>query len=210
MKPRASKATKKFKPSVLILCEGETEQGYLIGMKSSRYVGCHISIEPKLPKHSNYKDMFKYIKDNNLLKKVKGDSRTKVFCVLDMDTVFNDGMIQQYIYDKMMLTKGDLDSRLEVIESRPCFEFWFLLHFTGSDKLIYDYEAIKPILCKHLPDYCKEKPYLGKMYRKLEGRLVKAVKSSISICSKTRESGEEFSYSLMHRLIEILDELTRK
>lgn len=42
--------------------------------------------------------------------------------------------------------------------SNPCFELWLLLHFRDHRSRIERYADVKPLLCKHIPDYEKNTP----------------------------------------------------
>lgn len=204
-KNRTKKATR-YKSVIRIYCDGETEKHYLNSLKTDKYNGLTIEIKPGLGASDRFEDVFDEI--GQLLDADEAEQYRRIFYLKDMDTVYNQGKIGKFQNGALKLfRKKHAANRLFIIDSRPCFEFWLLLHFDGKDRLLHNYEEVKFELCNHLSDYCKETKYSVKLYGKLRDKLEKAIKYSKSICEKQREPGEEFSYTFTHRVIEELDSL---
>ena len=97
------------------------------------------------------------------------------------------------------------------IETNPCTEFWFLLHFLPSVvcRQYESYEQLLPELQKHMPGYEKTKRYFTKtnLYKYLteHGDLERAVQNSEKLCQLCQESPEDLkAYSEIHKVIELL------
>lgn len=88
-----------------------------------------------------------------------------------MDTVHIENKLQQYSIRKSKLEKKGV----KILESNPCFEIWFLLHFDYTTKLFDSCDAVTRELRKRpeLNDYNKSQEYHGKknLYRELKDRL---------------------------------------
>jgi hypothetical protein len=71
----------------------------------------------------------------------------ELWCVVDVDQ-FSD-------LEKAaaLARKGRI--RTTLIVSNPCFELWLLLHFCNHNSRLDRYADVKPLLCKHMPDYEK-------------------------------------------------------
>ena len=109
----------KLIPNIFILTEGETEKIYLNHMKER---GCNYSLhiqvfggnDPlKMVKRCN--DVFK----NRAMSRKMGDH---AFCVMDVDYCDTDEFRKAYDYAER--------NGIRIVLSNPCFEVFFLLHFT--------------------------------------------------------------------------------
>ena len=101
--------------------------------------------------------------------------------------------------------------RVMFIETNPCTEFWFLLHFLPNVvcRQYESYEQLLPELQKHMPGYEKTKRYFTKtnLYKYLteHGDLERAVKNSKKLCQLCQTSPEDLkAYSEIHKVIELL------
>ena len=211
MKPRTNKPTRPFKNTVLCFCEGETEKVYLTCLKKDRYKNVHIELKPQIS-NTGFKNIFDDIEQ--LLDEQKNTANTNykyIFYVLDMDVIYSDNRINEYKKQKKNVESLEqAKERLAIIESRPCIEFWFLLHYKNTDKCFVNYDEIIVELCKHIPEYCKNQNYIASLYEKLKDKLETARQNSEAICKKERVDNEDYSYSGMHILIQILDDLQNK
>lgn len=97
------------------------------------------------------------------------------------------------------------------IETNPCTEFWFLLHFLPNVvcRQYESYEQLLPELQKHMPGYEKTKRYFTKTnlhkYLTEHGDLERAVKNSKKLCQICQKSPEHLkAYSEIHKVIELL------
>ena len=167
--------TKPTKFKVTIIGEGETEWYYFNNLKATeRY---KFKITPELPKHSDYKTIIK------TARKKRDEGYDLVFCVLDMDRMLaNKTELNGYNKEK---NKSRLNKNIVFIETMPCIELWFLLHFYSvySNKIYLDYNSVSKELKKHIPDYDKTIKYLKKTkiydYLLKNGDIEKAKESNV-------------------------------
>jgi len=101
--------------------------------------------------------------------------------------------------------------RVMLIETNPCTEFWFLLHFLPNVvcRQYESYEQLLPELQKHMLGYEKTKRYFIKtnLYKYLteHGDLERAVQNSEKLCQLCQESPEDLkAYSEIHKVIGLL------
>lgn len=100
------------------------------------------------------------------------------------------------------------------IETSPCTEFWFLLHFLpGVPKKKYDcYEDLLPELRKYMPGYEKTKKYFSRiqLYNYLieNGNIDQAVENAEKLCELCKINPEDkYAYSQVYKVLAILNEL---
>ena len=100
------------------------------------------------------------------------------------------------------------------IETNPCTEFWFLLHFLPNVvcKHYESYEQLLPELQKYMPGYEKTKRYFIRtnLYKYLteNGDLERAVQNSEKLCQLCKETPEDMkAYSEIHKVIGLLNNL---
>jgi hypothetical protein len=206
MRTKRTKNTKPLKSTILIYCDGVTEKCYLGSLKSDRYRGINIDIKPRLGSSDNFNNAFRVIGD--ILDADKDEQYKYIFYVKDMDTVHNQGVLDKFKrgFDKLSTTSRAKDI-LFLIDSRPCFEFWILLHFSGNDRLLNNYDEVEKELRRYLKDYEKTEKYSEKLYEKVKGNTSEAIHNSKLICTKQRVPGAEYSYTKVHRVFELLDPL---
>lgn len=106
------------KKSIAIIGEGETEWFYLESLRvAKRYP---FQMKPTFPKHSDWRYIFK-----QALQCV-AEKYDVVICLVDMD-VMHSKPSEMPVYQKAKIKTEKAGIR--VIETNPCTEFWFLLHF---------------------------------------------------------------------------------
>lgn len=196
------------KKSVAIIGEGETEWFYFESLRVlKRYP---FKLFPDIPKHSD----IKYIVD--LAKKYIKADYDYVVCLVDMDIMRNPAEFQKYKLKRKELEKFALSYETELlfIESSPCTEFWFLLHFLpGLGKKSYkSYESLLPELRKYMPGYEKTARYFMRtnLYKYLEenGDVFKAIENSTKLREIAKLSPEdEYSYSEIYKIIVLLGDI---
>lgn len=104
---------------VLIVCEGQTEKGYLKDFViSNDMTFVHIEQTKGTDSKSVINTTLKYVKNSN-------SSYSDVYCVIDRDTHAS--------FDEALELANKHNFR--IIASYPCFEYWLLCHFeyTRSD-----------------------------------------------------------------------------
>ncbi|MDY0229621.1 MAG: RloB family protein [Candidatus Cloacimonadaceae bacterium] len=195
---------KSFEKVVRIYCEGDTEKKYLVTMFTDRYKGLRAQFKPKI------KGSIEHILEGFLQELYEPETKALkgLFLVLDMDTLYTQSKISIY---KQMKKKLEAigDSSFSIIESRPCIEYWFLLHFVFQDKLFVNCDSVLKELKKkdRLPDYDKHGKYTKDLYEKLKKDIDVAIKNSIKVLEKPRQADEQHSYTYMHEMITTLDDI---
>ena len=100
------------------------------------------------------------------------------------------------------------------MESSPCTEYWFLMHFMPgpSSKEYANYDAVAQELKKHIPNYDKTEAFFNKthIYRDLKekGNMVRAIELSRELEELRAKEPEVYrSYSQMYKLFDIIEEI---
>ncbi len=115
------KQFKKLIPNIFILTEGETEKIFLNHLKQR---GCNYSLHLQVFGGS---DPFKMVKRCNEVFKSRSMSIKNgdyAFCVMDVDNCKSEDFRKALDYSKR--------NGIQIILSNPCFEVFFLLHFTDN------------------------------------------------------------------------------
>ncbi len=124
-----------------------------------------------------------------------------------MDVPNNNGL-EKYQREN---SKVEKKAGIRVIETMPCTEFWFLIHYKeGYSSHIYmSCQELEQELKKHLPDYKKTEKYFKnkEIYSVLKdnNKQEKAIKDSKPYCEGKIQSGNPlFPFSEIGGLVEIL------
>ncbi len=202
-RPGRHRARRSGKPRILILCEGtKTETSYFSKLKNDKRL---TSVVVK-PTPSGPRGLWE--RTNAELREDRGWD--EVYCVVD-----HDGRVSEIIDLDTKLATLDRryrSSRVEMILSDPCFEYWLLLHFEFTDRPFTAQphgrtacdEVIKT-LRHHLADYSKND---SRNFKRLEERLDYAMENARRLDS-TRSSGSPRSPRTdVPRLIKRLQRLT--
>ena len=191
--------------SVAIIGEGETEWFYFDSLRiTCRYP---FKVAPDFPQHSDVKHILKLVE--SYLNKQQYDF---IVCLFDMDRLLQQpSEMRLYTNAKKKYGAKKYAGRVMFIETNPCTEFWFLLHFLPNVvcRQYESYEQLLPELQKHMPGYEKTKRYFTKtnLYKYLteHGDLERAVQNSEKLCQLCQESPEDLkAYSEIHKVIELL------
>lgn len=163
----AGRQTKKRKlyPAIAIIGEGITESIYFSQMRQEEDL--QFTVKPDYGKNSSVESIVEKALD--FLEK----EFDIVFCVTDMDEMTrNQNLMDKYIN----LKKKHGSDRLVFIETNPCMEFWFLLHYTFTTKAFNNYKQLAKLLKKYLPAYDKTEKYLSgsKIYLQLKPKQANA------------------------------------
>ncbi len=195
--------------SIAIIGEGETEWFYFESLRvAKRYP---FKVAPTLAQHSDIGHLVK------LVERFLKEDFDQIFCLLDMDRLLRvPKEMQVYLNAKKKYIKAR-GPKVSFIETNPCTEFWFLLHFLPglTSKNYATYEDVLPDLRRYLPDYDKTKRYLGRtnLYQYLcrEGDLSRAMQNSEILRKLSMENPEDYrSYSEIHQVLKALDEFANK
>lgn len=193
--------------SIAIIGEGDTEWFYFDSLRiACRYP---FKVAPDFPQHSDV---------NHILKLVESYLNRQydyVVCLFDMDRLFQyPSEMQLYQQAKKKYHAKKYAGRVMFVETNPCTEFWFLLHFLPT--VVYrryeSYEQLLPELQKYMPGYEKTKRYFIRtnLYKCLteNGDLERAMSNSEKLCQLCQESPEDLkAYSEIHKVIRLLNDI---
>jgi hypothetical protein len=110
MSKRISKG-KEIRPTFFVFCEGQSEEAYIIFLRSRYRVP--IEIDPKVAKGITSRHISNYKKQKTIHKK------DKTFLIYDCDV--------PEVTAKLKKIKN-----VDLLLSNPCFELWYLLHYQNQ------------------------------------------------------------------------------
>ncbi len=145
---------KSFHKRVAIIGEGLTEWFYFNSLRQTERF--KFDLKPELPKRSEFRELIK------LARQKKEEGYDLVYIVLDMDRMIQNASEKHAYFNEKSKTKKN--SGIHFIESMPCIELWFLLHFLKaySSRTYQSFEEIKPRLEKYYPEYEKSLKFFRK------------------------------------------------
>lgn len=191
-----------FRPpqkTIAILGEGETEYFYFTNLKASEKL--NFKVKPEKPKHSS--DLYSFEKK---IERLITDDFDKIYVVLDLDRIVtNEAETIKYSKLRKMFNK-----KVIFIESMPCFEFWFLLHYQMTTRCFTCCKDTEKKLRKFIKDYEKTKLYFKKIeiYQLLKSNLEDAIKNS-KLVNKEKL---KFPENILHPkcdVFRIIEEITK-
>lgn len=196
MRPKVNK-------SIAIIGEGETEWFYFESLRiSKRY---SYKMAPDFPSHSDIGHILK------LAERYEKEGYDYVVCLIDMDRIKRIPA-EWNKYQKHKTERKYKD--VMFIETYPCTEFWFLLHFVPnlSTRLYRSYDELLTELQKYMPGYEKTKRYFTQTnlycYLNENGDINRALENSEKLCELSKASPEdETSYSEVYKIIRLLNDL---
>ena len=108
--------------SIAIIGEGETEWFYFDSLRiACRYP---FKVAPDFPQHSDINHILK------LVESYLNKQYDYIVCLFDMDRLYQyPSEMQLYQRAKKEYSKKKYAGKVMFIETNPCTEFWFLLHF---------------------------------------------------------------------------------
>ena len=187
------------KKSIAIIGEGETKWWYFETLR----VACRykFKVAPDFPQHSDIPHMAKLAEDY-----VKRET-DYVVCLVDMDRLLRVPA-EMATYQKL---KKKSSRNVIWIETNPCTEFWFLLHFLPqiATKRYETCEDVLPDLQHYMPGYEKTARYFRKnnLYNYLteHGDLQRAIGYAEELTRLSKETPEDrIAYSQMHKVFELI------
>ena len=193
-----------MRKSLAIFGEGITEWYYIESLRIARRYP--FTMRPSIPQHADIKHMLAQAK------KCLDEGYDEVICLMDMDRL-NTHPVEMQAYLKAK--NQTAFRRVTFVETDPCTEYWFLLHFVErlSARRFADYAAVEAELRKHIPNYSKSESYLRKIrlydFLAEHGDLNKA----LTLARKSADlhnQGNENSYSQMYKLFDKLDEFAKQ
>jgi hypothetical protein len=196
---------RKIRKTIAVLGDGQTEHFYLKHLK--RIKGYGYKVSPSLFNRCTLEDAERFI-DGAL----KGELYNKIFYFTDYDTVVNQKTKEKF---KLLKRKYKNEPIVEIIETMPSLEFWFLLHFQYTTRPFRNAEEVEKVLKKHIPDYDKSRKFLEQenWVKELcnEGKLEEACKHATqTIEHKEAHPEEDHSpFSKVHLALEEFEKQRR-
>ncbi len=205
MKGKKSSNNVPLRQDILIYCDGKgyTELDYFAAMKQDRYRNTPIKVNPRFPIKQGYEKVIEEVKE--VLKESQEPPSKYIFIVIDVDDIHNKGRLKDYKERKKDLLRKAGRRQVIFIESHPCFELWFLLHYEFTDKPYMCCDELIKDLRRYLEGYSKKEKYRKELYAITKQSISEAIKHAKRIRKKKRVSGEAFSYTDVYRLIDKLD-----
>lgn len=174
-KGRGNRKKREVKPKIAIVGDGYTEKIYFEQVIEDENI-IHVDVKPDIP--DMYGGYLKAIQKTDFYLDKGYDF---VYCLIDLDKVITDGRLKFLEKEIIRLEKG---KRCKVVLCNPCFEIWFLLHFSTGSRMFKNYSDLEKILMKHMPAYSKEINFLKKykIYKQLKESLpTNAIPNSIRL-----------------------------
>ncbi|MCH8554627.1 MAG: RloB family protein [Schleiferiaceae bacterium] len=172
-------------PSFAFVVDGKTEVWYLQMLKRNER-GIRVNIKPEIPSKKSLEDQY------NLVCSLSGKEFTKVFWIIDLDTVIKEDSEAPKAKKSPLKNfenyRADLITNYPnviVIVNNPCIEFWFLLHFEKTSKYFETCLKAETQLKKYLKNYEKTQKFFTKqnddIYLKLKTKLNTAIDNSFAL-----------------------------
>ncbi len=187
------------KKSIAIIGEGETEWFYFDSLRiACRYP---FKVAPDFPQHSDIPHMAK------LAESYVRCETDYVICLVDMDRLLQNPKEM----DTYLRIRKKSSRKIVWVETNPCTEFWFLLHFLPqlSVKHYDSYEQLIPELQRYMPGYEKTVRYFRKIklynYLTENGDLQRALSYAKELSRLSEATPEDkIAYTQMHRVFELI------
>ncbi len=200
----------KNRKSIAIIGEGETEWFYFESLRIAKHYP--FKMAPDFPQHS---DVHHFIKLIN--KYVNEQQYDYVICLFDMDRLLQHPTeMKMYKRAKKTFSQKKYAKQVMFIETNPCTEFWFLLHFLpqGTCRKFNCYEQLLPELQRYMPRYEKTKRYFerAKLYEYLtaNGNINLAMANAKYLCELSQKSPHDhYCYSEIHKVFQKIEEVLK-
>lgn len=187
------------KKSIAIIGEGETEWFYFDSLRiACRYP---FKVAPDFPQHYDIPHMAK------LAESYVRCETDYVICLVDMDRLMQNPKEM----DTYLRIRKKSSRKIVWVETNPCTEFWFLLHFLPqlSVKHYDSYEQLIPELQRYMPGYEKTVRYFRKIklynYLTENGDLQRALSYAKELSRLSEATPEDkIAYTQMHRVFELI------
>lgn len=161
--------------------------------------------EYSFPQHADIDHILK------LAKTKLSEGYDYVICLIDMDRLY-EKPAEMKKYQSFKSRKENRD--IMFIETSPCTEFWFLLHFLPDNAVRHfqNYDQLIPELRKYMPGYEKTKHYFirTKLYDYLRDNssIERAKDNEEKLSLLSKESPEDkIAYSEIYKVIDLLNKL---
>ena len=196
----------KLRQTALILGEGPTEFFYF---KSLGDVFKRLTIKPDYPKHTNLKELEAKIEEGIAL------GYNHIFCIIDMDTKDREPEHSQYQRLKAKYAnpvnkpRKGIYCKVEFFETHRCTELFFLYYFRYTSSPYDDQELLLKDLNKCVEyrktiDFFLKSKGLHSYFERNGGSLNAAIVNANHSLEEKEETGRDYTYSELGRLMEIL------
>jgi hypothetical protein len=192
--------------SIAIIGEGETEWFYFDSLRTAKRYP--FKIAPAFPQHA---DISHFVK---MAIQFVNEGYDYVVCLIDMDRLLTHPA-EMASYSRLKRKTERLYPNIEFIETSPCTEFWFLLHFLPGlpRKHAISYNDLVPELQRYLPGYEKTRRYFRKTniynYLMANGSFELAMLNAERLSAMSHQNPEDkLSYSEIHKVFKIIDSLS--
>lgn len=192
-------ARRKRRPIIYIICEGkETEINYF---KHFRTRNCIVDIVPISSKHKAAEHLVKHAKSLISQFDYFPKDGDQLWCVFDCDDNTDAELRNAVAYaDKQ---------GYKIAYSNPCFEYWYLLHFTkynsylnGADEVIRQLQSKDKMIKyeKNLDVFADLFPYQSKAIERAKARIDVLHKDNVIVISRNSNP-----VTTVHELVEFLN-----
>jgi hypothetical protein len=200
---------RKGKVSVAVIGEGETEWFYIDALRvGMRYP---FRMVPDFAQHSDIPHITK------LIQKCLNQGFDYIVVLVDMDRLLAcESEMAKYVRMRQsFVARRKTTSHVLILETNPCTEFWFLLHFLPTP-ILKRYESQNDVIAelrRYMPGYEKTERYFTRnnLFRLLveSGGLQRALANSEKIERLAAESeSDSHAYSQINQLFRLLERLT--
>jgi hypothetical protein len=131
----------------------------------------------------------------------------QVYAVFDRDDhlSFHDALARARALDGTLRNDLRQAVKFAAVPSRPCFEFWLLLHFEDVQHLIHRDEVMRR-LKRHLPNY--DKGY-GRAFAETKSALFSAVTRARALAQRADPADDTEAYTGVVDLVDLLTNLKK-
>ena len=201
-----ARKNKPLPKTILLVVEGETERIYFERLKAfERY--STLRIKPDLPKHSNITTLLDYAK-----KEKNSKAYDYVWILFDRDVLLTQNLPKTTL-DLINNPEKLKGKGINIADSMPCFEIWFLLHYCLPKQTYQNQDKLIEELCKHIPNYCKNQEWLDKndIYAMLKDKIDTALKNAETLRERNKNAdSSDYSMCNVDLLIEKIQELGKQ
>jgi RloB-like protein len=193
------RATRAGLPAILIVCEGkETEPNYLLGLCDAHGINrANVTVIPG----DEETDAVRLVQK----------ARRRFETDRDFDAVFvicdcagEDLTHARRQAAKPMKNVSGQVLAVEMIVSRPCFEFWLVLHFEYAVRPFPTAASVIELLRRHVTDYAKaDRQIFAKVQAGLDRALGNAARLKTELAAVNADSPDTDMPSLVQRLMSL-------
>lgn len=187
---------------ILIVCEGEkTEIKYFEALKEFYKLQQAVIIA----KPNSKSDPCNIVKE---AKQEIGENKERydyVYCVVDIDSHANLKRAKTLVNQH---NKSGEKTKITLIASCPCFEYWILLHYENTNKSYYTgssspCEQVTKALKKHIKDYKKD-------YDKFKNVITSGLNQAMKNSKQFQQLEATSSYTEVYQVVEKMLEIKEK